>query len=317
MTRSLPLPQTITPEILRKLSLPDYDDAASKDIRGKLLIVAGSARVPGAALLAARAALRVGCGTVRVAAPAGVVTQIGIALPELLVLPLPETATGLDAPAALALLEDQYEACHAIVIGPGLDQTAEVGQIVRTVVAGAPRPVLVDAQALYLWNEGWNDGRDEIRAGPPEGDNGVWERVFTPHPGELSALIGAQVAAIESDRAGIALDFARERGGTLVLKGAETLIASPEGGLYVNTAGTRGLGTAGSGDVLAGIIGGLLAQQMDALTAAIWGVHLHALAGEAVAQDLGEDGLLASDFVERLPVVLRSLRRRALDGGSA
>ena len=313
MTRASPRPQTITPELLRKLSPPDYEHAAGKDVRGKLLIVAGSARLPGAALLAARAALLVGCGTVRVAPPAGVATQIGVALPELLVLPLPETATGVEAPAALALLEDQYEACRAIVIGPGLDQTAEVGQVVRRVVAGAPRPVLVDAQALYFWN----GGRDEARPARVEGDNEVGERVFTRHPGELSALVGAKVAAIESDRAGIALDFARERRGTLVLKGAETLIASPEGGLYVNTAGTRGLGTAGSGDVLAGIIGGLLAQQMDALAAAVWGVHLHALAGAAVAQDLGEDGLLASDFVERLPVVLRSLRQRALDGGSA
>ena len=175
----------------------------------------------------------------------------------------------------------------------------------------------MDAQALYLWNEGWNDVQEENQPGWVDRDNGVGERVFTPHPGELSALIGAKVAAIESDRAGIALDFAREPRGTLVLKGAETLIASPEGALYVNTAGTRGLGTAGSGDVLAGVIGGLLAQNMDAIGAAVWGVHLHALAGEAAAQDLGEDGLLASDFVERLPVVLRSLRRRALEGGSA
>ena len=303
--------QKITPKLLRTMPLPEYTDEVAKDTRGKLLIVAGSTSLPGAALLAARAALRIGCGTVRVAAPASVATQIGIALPELFVLPLPETDSGLDGPGTIAVLQKQFEACRAVVIGPGLDQNIQAGQVVRHVVATAPLPVLVDAQALYLWNDAYRaaDGAEERQ--PSAG-----ERLFTPHRGEMSTLTGRDVAAIEADRERVALEFARERRGTIVLKGAETLIASPNGALYCNTTGTRGLGTAGSGDVLAGVIGGLLAQDLDAVSAAVWGVHLHALAGEAVAKELGEDGLLASDFVERLPVALRSLRRRAPKTGS-
>ncbi len=279
-------------ELLRSLPLPTYGDEADKMTkaeRGKLLIIGGSARLPGAAILAARAALRAGCGTVRVAAPENVALAIGIAVPELMVLPLPSNAK-----AALALLEAQVEPCDAVVIGPGLDENAETDALVRGFLALCLLPAVVDAQALIAL------GQSKEKPSAP--------RIFTPHEGEMEALTGKTLG---EDHAKAALSFAKSRGVTLALKGSETLIAGPDGTIYRNTAGSRALGTAGSGDVLAGIIGGLLAQKMDATAATVWGVHLHALTGEALAQDMGDDGILASDLAARLPMVLRYARKQA------
>jgi hydroxyethylthiazole kinase-like uncharacterized protein yjeF len=295
----------ISPDLLATMPLPDYRVDADKADRGKLLVIAGSRRLPGAAVLAARAALRTGCGTVRVAAPESVAVPIGVALPELMVLPLPETPAGTIAVEAAETLEHQFEPCDAAVIGPGLDVHEETDEVAWRIFQRAPFPLLVDAQALLAVAKRW---READRAARLAG-----ERVFTPHAAEMRPLAGEEVpeeGRDEAAREALALRWARERAAALVLKGRESLIASPDGALYRNTAGTRGLGTAGSGDTLAGIAGSLLAQGLEPARAATWGVYLHALAGEAVAEDLGEDGLLASDWVDRLPRVLRTLRLR-------
>lgn len=294
--------QTVTPELLKTMPLPAWGDDASKDDYGKLLIIAGSARLPGAAILAARAALRVGCGTVRVAAPAGVASHIGVAVPELMVIPLAETTTGTVALTALMDVEQQYGPCDAAVLGPGLDSHDDTNQLALQVMADIPLPTLIDAQALTALAEAQKHGSVDYGTGKAP-------RVLTPHPGEMSRLMDRPVEEIESQREETATAFARDKNSTLVFKGRETLIASPDGSLYKNTAGTRGLGTAGSGDVLAGIIGSFLAQGLDATRAAVWGVHLHALAGEAAATELGDDGMMAHDFLERLPFVMRDLRK--------
>jgi hydroxyethylthiazole kinase-like uncharacterized protein yjeF len=304
-----PRPRDIATDLLGELPLPSYAPEASKADRGKLLIVAGSSRLPGAAILAARAALRVGCGTVRVAAPSSVATLIGVAVPELMVLPLAETAAGTASRAALDEVRAQYEACDAAVIGPGLGDHEETEALTRQVVAEAPLPLLVDAEALLTLAR---DGR-AADFGTARGP-----RLLTPHPGEMAQLTGRDVEEIEADRDAAAVDFARRNRLILVLKGSETLIAAPSGesiDLYRNTAGTHGLGTAGSGDVLAGAIGGLLAQPSGATAAAVWGVHLHALAGEAATADLGDDGMMAGDVVDRLPRALRHLRAEPMSLG--
>ncbi len=294
----------VTTELLKTLPLVEHGDGASKADRGKLLIVAGSPRLPGTAILAARAALRVGCGTVRVAAPASVATLIGIVVPELMVLPLPETSSGTPSLAALGLLQEQYESCDAAVVGPGMGDHEDTDRLARRLVEEMPLPLVVDAQALLALAP-LAPGR---RLGAPS------SRILTPHAGEMAALSGISVDAIESDREGIAARFAGEWGTTLLLKGPETLIVSAPardaeaGESYRNTSGTPGLGTAGSGDVLAGVIGGLLAQGNVPSAAAVWGVHLHALAGEAAAGDEGDDGMIASDVVDHLPRALRALR---------
>ncbi|QEH35865.1 Bifunctional NAD(P)H-hydrate repair enzyme Nnr [Aquisphaera giovannonii] len=278
---------------LAELPLPEHGGEASKADKGKLLIVAGSASLPGAAILAARAALRVGCGTVRVASPRCVAVAIGVAVPELMVLALPETDAGTAAEDALKVLEEQYERCQAAVIGPGLGSHEETDRLAARFVAESPLPTVVDASALLAWG----------RAGHP---GGPAARVLTPHAGEMAELAGLGPDEIEADREGLATRLARQWRSTLILKGPRTLIAGRE--LYANTAGTPGLGTAGSGDALAGVIGGLLARGAGPTAAAAWGVHLHALAGEAAAASRGDEGMMASDVVEALPDALRSLR---------
>ena len=284
-------PKLVDRALLADLPLPEHDAEAGKAERGKLLLVAGSMSLPGAAILAARAALRVGCGTVRVAAPRSVAVGIGVTVPELMVLPLPETDAGTAAEAALSILEGQREPCDAAVIGPGLGSHEETDRLVERYVAATPLPTVVDAGALLAWG----------RAGRPHGTGPL---VLTPHAQEMSRLTGMEAEEIEADREAVATRFAGEWASVLVLKGAKTLIAGSQ--LYLNTAGSPGLGTAGSGDVLAGVIGGLLARGADPTAAAVWGVHLHALAGEAAAVRRGVDGMMASDVVECLPEALRA-----------
>jgi hydroxyethylthiazole kinase-like uncharacterized protein yjeF len=292
-------PQLIDHPFLKSIPLPDYSDEAHKADYGKLLIVAGSRRLPGPAILAARAALRTGCGTVRVAAPAGVAAGLGTLVPELMVIPLPETAAGTIGKEAWALLEEQFGLCDAAIVGPGLDVDDETNELARKVVKQCPLPLLVDAQALVACS-----GKLELFKASKNSP----ARILTPHPAEMSLLNGREADAIQNDREATAHDFAREHKLTLVLKGRETLIAAPDGALHKNTAGTRGLGTAGSGDVLAGIIGSLLTQGMNATHAAIWGVYMHASSGEALEKDMGDDGIIASDLVAALPKVQRYLR---------
>jgi NAD(P)H-hydrate epimerase len=286
-------------ELLRTMPLPQYDDDAHKATRGKLLVIAGSQRLPGPAILAARAALRAGCGTVRVAAPQSLAMAIGIAVPELMMIPLPEK-DGHISQYALPFLQDQIEPCDAVVIGPGLDENPESDDLVSDFLANCPLPAVVDAQALCALGE-----KPKDKATAP--------RIFTPHDGEMEKLTGKPFG---DDRAKAAKAFAKARGVTLVLKARETFIAAPDGPLYINKAGSRALGTAGSGDTLAGIIGSLLAQGMEATAAAVWGVHLHALVGEALEEDMGADGILAGDFVARLPFVLRYARKQAAPSSS-
>ena len=139
---------------------------------------------------------------------------------------------------------------------------------------------------------------------------GTRARILTPHDGEFETLTGKTLG---EDREKMALDYAKQSGATLALKGHQTIVATPTGEAFLDESGTRSLGTAGSGDVLAGIIGGLLAQGMDATRATIWGVHLHAQAGAAISKDGPADGLMASDFIERLPAVQKYLRVQTVE----
>jgi hydroxyethylthiazole kinase-like uncharacterized protein yjeF len=286
-------------ELLKTMPLPEYSDDANKSDYGKLLIVAGSRRLPGAAILAARAALRCGCGSVRLAAPESVATPIGIAVPELMVLPMPETSDGTIALGAQSLLEAQVEACDAAVIGPGVDESEETAQLLQSLAHGLALPSVLDAAAILALSG------EKMKFVAP--------RIFTPHAQEMSVVAARDLKTIQAAREETATECARTWKSVVVLKGHATLISNPKGELFKNEAGTRGLGTAGSGDVLAGIIGGLLAQmatqKMDSANAAIWGVHLHALAGEAGEKEFGDDSLVAGDLIARLPGVLRYARK--------
>jgi ADP-dependent NAD(P)H-hydrate dehydratase len=274
--------QVIGRRVLRTMPLPSYHESASKDERGKLLVVAGSEQLPGGAILPAKAALRVGCGTVRVSLPRSLATAVGVAVPEVMIV-------GREA------IAEQLSSCAAVVAGPGMVEDAESDRLLGWLISECPLPLVVDAQALLVWAK----APPAELAGP---------RVFTPHAREIAAMVGRPAADVVAEREGIAGRLAEEHGVVLVFKGAETLIAAPDGRLFVNRAGTRGLGTAGSGDTLAGIIGGMLAQGLGAVEAAVWGVHVHALAGEDVAAEMGDDGMMASDLLPKLPLALRRLR---------
>lgn len=284
----------INARTLRRAPLPAWPADASKADYGKLLIVAGSRRLPGAALLAARAALRCGVGTVRLAAPASIAAALGMALPELMVIPLAETSNGTVARAALETVRAQFRPCDAVVLGPGLDEDEETADFIKALAPSIPLPTLLDASAIVALTKQDSGARK-------------FPRVWTPHGGELETLAQIEMQDIENDEE-FALQWARENASTLVWKGRETLIASPDDELWRNTAGTRGMGTAGSGDLLAGAIGAFLAQGLRPAHAAAWGVHAHARAGELAAKKQGDDGLIASDFCERLPQALKLLR---------
>lgn len=291
----------ISTEVLRGLPLPQYSDDDDKADYGKLLIIAGSRHLPGAAILAARAALRSGCGTVRVAAPESVAVHIGAQVPELMVLPLPETNAGTVAARASTLIAEQWAPCDAVLLGPGMDEDEETDELLRDLAANTPLPAVLDASAILALG----DQRTKFST----------TRILTPHAKEMRTLLGRDASESAAKEA-IAIEAAKQFNAVVTFKAKETLIGSPDGKIYKNTAGTRGLGTAGSGDVLAGIIAGLLTQFTAqstpdaALRAAVWGVHLHALCGEAAEKDLGDDGMIASDLIKRLPGVLRYLRKQ-------
>jgi hydroxyethylthiazole kinase-like uncharacterized protein yjeF len=293
--------QAINLESLRAMPLPRYSDDANKTDYGRLVIIAGSRRLVGAALLCAQAALRCGVGTVRLAAPASIAVPLGIHAPEVMMLPLSETARGTIARAAVDEIMETLSQTNAVVLGPGMDEDDETHEAARVLAARIELPILLDATAISAV------GDDMKALGVARGP-----RILTPHEGEMQRLFPS---ATDDDyrgeaRLNLAREYSRASGATLVLKGRETLIASPEGTLLKNSAGTRGLGRGGSGDTLAGIIGSLMAQGMEVPHAAAWGVHLHALAGEAAAKDLGDDSMLARDTVAKLPGVLRYLRRQ-------
>ncbi|MEM7809522.1 MAG: NAD(P)H-hydrate dehydratase [Planctomycetota bacterium] len=255
---------------------PVRSDEAHKGTHGKLLVVGGSATSLGAPMLAARAAYRVGCGYVRVALPREMMAAGLSTLPE---------AVGVDRDDLRAAIADS----QAIVVGPGLGTDAEVDRLLDEVLA-ADLPTVLDADALNLLA-----ARDAMPVLPRQA-------VLTPHPGEMARLTGANVPHDDAGRELLAA--ASTFGRVLVLKGPRTLVCDGTT-LYRNTSGDSTLAKAGTGDVLAGVIGAFLAAGMPAFDAAVLGVHRHGLAGELVGRRLGRHGALASDIADAMADVLR------------
>ncbi|MEK6301607.1 MAG: NAD(P)H-hydrate dehydratase [Acidobacteriota bacterium] len=270
---------------------------ANKGDVGKVLVVGGSRGKTGAACLVGEAALRAGCGLVTIATPESVQPIVASsAIPECMTEPLAETASGsfsLEAAEDVARLGAERD---VVAIGPGLgSEDASTREFVRAVVGKRERPTVADADALNAlapWEEA-------VGAQP-----GV-PLILTPHPGEMSRLVGKPIDVVLRDRIEIAREFSTSHGVILVLKGSRTLIAAPDGQVYVNPTGNAGMATGGSGDVLTGIIAGLLAQKMDdALGATIAAVYLHGLAGDIAASKLGTRAMIASDITANLGAAL-------------
>jgi NAD(P)H-hydrate epimerase len=258
--------------------------AGHKGTFGHVLIVAGSRGKTGAAAMSGLGALRAGAGLVTVASAASAIAEIASHAPELMTEPLAETPEG--SLAANAGLEKLAEGKTVVAMGPGLGRHAEIDTLVASAVDSLPQPMVLDADAL---------------AGKVAGAAGR-VRVLTPHPGEMARLTGKSTAAVQQDRLGTARHFAMSHAVTLVLKGERTVLAFPNGRVWINPTGTPAMGTGGTGDVLTGMISGFLAQfpkQPDEAVAAA--VYLHGLAGEIGARALGEKSLIATDILKYLP----------------
>lgn len=278
-------PTRLSARLLRGLLLPDPD--GGKEQRGRVLVIGGSSRVPGAVLLAGTAALRAGAGKLQVATAQEVALPLAVAMPEALVLGLPEDRQG-EITRGSAALDHALGGCDAALIGSGMASTAATATLVRRAVKQAQGVVVLDAGALA----------PDLRAPPGK------PFVLTPHAGEMAKLAGVDKDRVQRDPRALALAFARRTRCVLVLKGATTYIAAPDGRAWVNAGGCHGLGTSGSGDTLAGLIAGLAARCGDALQAALWGVFVHAEAGRTLERTVGSLGFLAREISGPVPGIL-------------
>ncbi|WP_294390138.1 NAD(P)H-hydrate dehydratase [uncultured Sphingomonas sp.] len=275
--------------------LPPIDSGTDKNSRGRVLAVGGGRRVPGGLALVAEAALRVGAGKVRMATIEPLAIPLGLLMPEAGMVALPENERGEIAADAAPLIREQMETCEAAVLGAAMSGREEVDVLLRASIA-APR----DGLALVL------DAACVACAGSLADMVAAHggRAVLTPHHGEMASLTGQLEQVIGDDPERAAVDAARRFGAVIVLKSARTVIAAPDGTLLTHHSDTPGLGTGGSGDVLAGIIGGVLARGCAPLTAAGWGVWLHAQVGLAAANEIGPVGFLGRDLPPRLPRLL-------------
>jgi NAD(P)H-hydrate epimerase len=279
--------------------LPLRDPRAHKTSVGRVLVTGGSPGLTGAVTLAARGALRAGAGYVRCAVPAGLADVLAVKLTEAMPLACPETVDRTLSTAALARVLELAQSADVMALGSGLSRDAESAELARRLVRDAPCPLVVDADAL-----------NALAAEPASlGRRGVSDRVFTPHVGEMARLTGLGAEEIEADRIDVARRFAERWQAVVVLKGAPTVIASPAGPAIVNPTGNPGLATAGTGDVLTGVIAALLAQGLAPLDAAGLGVYVHGMAGDLAAAERGQLGMIAGDVAEMLPQALLALTR--------
>jgi NAD(P)H-hydrate epimerase len=269
---------------------------AHKGDYGHVLVIAGSPGKAGAAIMAARGALRTGAGLVSVATPAGLVPVVQSQVAEAMCVPSQESMEGtLGIGAAVELLK-AADTMNAVAIGPGLSTHFETSHAVRELVQRIPVPLVIDADAVNALA-----GHTDIlkRAKAPV--------ILTPHPGEMGRLLGLSSVEVQADRIGTASAFATKHHVVLVLKGAGTVVALPDGKVFVNSTGNPGMATGGTGDALTGMISGFLAQGHPAAEAACLGVYLHGLAGDLAAREKGEAAMLAGDLLEKLPEAMKTL----------
>jgi ADP-dependent NAD(P)H-hydrate dehydratase len=288
---------TLDERLLRRWPLPAVAGDADKEARGRVLVIAGSRETPGAAALAALAALRAGAGKLVVATAASVAPALALALPEARVIALPETEAGGFAPGALELVADSGRQAGAALIGPGLmDPDGTCRFVTQLLPLLAHAPVVLDALAMDVAREGRRFEQPVL---------------LTPHAGEMAHLSGRSKEQVAADAEAVALEAAGRWNVTMALKGATTLVATPRGDGWRHTGADPGLATSGSGDVLAGAVVGLAAQQAPLEQAAAWGVVLHALAGARLARRLGAVGYLARELPAEIPPLVSRLQRRA------
>ena len=275
---------------------PRRPRVAHKGSYGHLLLVAGSLGKTGAAALAAAAAMRSGSGLVTVATPVSQQPVVASLVLEAMTEPLPETSTHTLALKAREVIAELAASRDAVAIGPGLGLDEETQQAVRSLIQELRKPLAVDADALTALS-----GHLEVLGAAPS------VRCLTPHPGEMARMLGARVDDVQRDRIETARAFAARYRAYVVLKGARSVIGTPDGRVFVNPTGNPGMASGGTGDVLTGMLGAFLARGMDPGAALQSSVYLHGSAGDIAAERVGEEALIARDVVAAIPEAFRRL----------
>lgn len=271
-----------------------------KNQYGHVLILAGSPGMLGAAALAGLAAMRAGAGLTTIGVPKSLNAPLQKKIsPVIMTLPLKETQQQTFSPAAFLQLEPLLQKYQAIAIGPGVTENPKTVAFVRKIVETASQPLVIDADALTIISRHLESLT--VSDSP---------KVLTPHPGELARLTGLSKQKIERNRIAAAKNFAKTHRCVLVLKGHRTVVASPEGEIYLNTTGNPGMATAGSGDVLTGMIAALLGQGVEAFEAARTGVYWHGKAGDLAARQKTKAAMIATDIIENIPAALQKAVKR-------
>ncbi|MBV8685648.1 MAG: NAD(P)H-hydrate dehydratase [Alphaproteobacteria bacterium] len=287
-------PLTLDRERLGDFPLPCHPDDSDKEERGRLLVVAGSRELAGAALLAGVGALRAGAGKLQIATAESAAVPLSVAVPEARVVGFAETEEGCFAPAGIARLLKLVEGVQAVTIGCGLQHGPPLDALLDALFAcGAGMPLVLDAavlgslapraEALRAWGGG---------------------AIVLPHSREMARLLECEAEEVEADPLAAARAAAERYDVVALVKGQYSFIAHPDGRAFRFEGGGVGLATSGSGDTLAGLVGGLAARGADPLTAALWGVYLHGEAGRTLAKRVGRIGFLARELLDEVPALM-------------
>jgi hydroxyethylthiazole kinase-like uncharacterized protein yjeF len=280
--------------------LPQPDEGGDKEERGRVLVVGGATEMPGAVILAATAALRAGAGKLQIATGKSIAQIIGATIPEARVFALPETRAGAISSLASEEIINRANEVQAVLVGPGMIGESVVAALLKKVLPRLGKTkVVLDAACLPCFADSQQYlQRLDCRA------------VLTPHAGEMAKMLGVSKDSIVNDPLKIARQAAKDFHAVTVLKGAETYIAAPNSSkTYCNRTGNVGLATSGSGDTLSGIITGLAARGATPLQAAVWGVYLHARAGDVLARRVGRLGYLARELLDEVPKIMSDLSK--------
>lgn len=288
----------ITDEVVERM-IPHRKRNTNKGDYGKGNIIAGSTGLTGAAILACKSALRSGMGLLKLYIPESLNIIITTAVPETVTVPLVEVRKGVIGINNFNKVIDDSNKADVLAIGPGCGLNAEVGELLKRIIFEVHKPLVIDADGLNALakNVHWLENKKS-------------DIIITPHPGEMSRLCGLSVEEINDHPIEVAVNFSREWGIITVLKGSRTVIATPSGEVFININGNPGMATAGSGDILTGVITSFIAQGFKPIDAAVFGVYIHGMAGDIMAESRGEHGLLAGDIVEGITKALKILAGR-------
>ena len=285
-----------TDRLLFNKAVFNRPDDSNKGTLGSLLCICGSYGMAGAAIMAGKAALRCGIGLLKIAVPKSIYPVCATNILESVYYPLEETSNGVISSKNTDFLLEMCEKSSAVLIGCGLSVCDDTKNLVQSVITNCEKPLVIDADALNC-----------ICNKPEILKNLKAPAIITPHPGETARLLHSTPKTVNSNRENTAIDFAKKFGVVTVLKGAGTIIASPDGEVYINHTGNSGMATGGSGDVLSGIIGSLLAQGASPINAAAAGVFLHGTIGDLAAEKLGKISMLPTDMIDMIPTAYLKL----------